>query len=81
MNKKNPIYVKNIVFVYRYICIDHNNSIMSKRKSDELPNEFRKKKPKKPKKKRIEIEQLELPSVKLTLPKFKLQNVVASKFS
>jgi transcription initiation factor TFIID TATA-box-binding protein len=37
-----------------------------------------KKKPKKPKKKRIEIEKLKLPQVKIALPKFTLQNVVAT---
>jgi transcription initiation factor TFIID TATA-box-binding protein len=37
-----------------------------------------KKKKKKPKKKRIEIEKLKLPQVKIALPKFKLQNVVAT---
>lgn len=40
----------------------------------------KKKKPKKPKKKRIEIEKLVLPQIKLDLPPFKLQNVVASKW-
>jgi hypothetical protein len=56
---------------------------MNKRKSGELHNEAdltKKKKQKKPKKKRIEIEKLVIPQVKLELPPFKLQNVVASKW-
>jgi hypothetical protein len=56
---------------------------MNKRKSGELYNEAdltKKKKQKKPKKKRIEIEKLVIPQVKLELPPFKLQNVVASKW-
>jgi len=52
---------------------------MKKRKAGEVEN-VPKKKIKKPKKKRIAIENLVIPQVKLELPPFKLQNVVASKW-